>query len=275
MELEKLINYIRNKYKSFNLSFYHLGDLVDRGPDSGRAIDIVRQNFDGGVLGNHEQTMLRSWTKHISYGYMPQNPMKAKTISQLNQVRVDYLRKLPLIHVFDNPKIVLVHGGLYPKIPFYMQSDITNVCRLQMLKESDVNEVLYSGRSFKNMPLGNRWWGPDARQQPKIEKTEEESMGEGYRRWYEVYDHDYDVFFGHSVLGVEGQIFETAGPARAISLDTGASFGGMLTAVIYPDMDFIQVETKEYAQGKNVKKMMEDLHGHDSRINKRRRKGDF
>lgn len=252
-ELWDLIFYLQIQYPDVEL--WHCGDLVDRGPNSGKVVDLVMKHFTGGVMGNHESTLINMWERHKAYGYMPKNPDKARTISQMNDKRMDYIKSLPLLHVMDDLKCVLVHGGLYPKIPLYRQASINNICRLQMLRLSDVDKIRCTPSN--RLELSNRWWGPDAIKQPKVEKPEEESRREGFARWYEEYDHDYDVLFGHSVIDVKPKVFNGKGAGRAISLDTGSCFGGFLTAYIYPDGNYVQVPCGNYAKGKNVTKMIE------------------
>ena len=270
-ELRQLYSYVRLKYND-KIEFWHVGDLVDRGPESGKVIDFVMKNFDGGVAGNHERTIIKQWDRQQATGFIPKNPDKARTLEQLDERKANYLKSLPLLHVFDDLKMILVHGGLYPEVPLHIQARLENVCRLQMLKMSDVDRIM--DRNFCiNEGLHNRWWGSDAKRQPKVGKTELQSIDEGYQRWYEVYDHEYDVIFGHSVMGIEPKIFQGTNEGKAIAIDTGSCFGGMLTAFIYPDMNYIQMPCEEYAEGKSVKRMMEEEDELKRRIEKRKANG--
>ena len=72
----------------------------------------------------------------------------------------------------------------WPNYALYEQP--LNVVRAQLIHPSDV------GRT--------RWWGKDATMH-KCKKTEEESLKEGFQRWYRLYDYkDYDCVYGHSVF---------------------------------------------------------------------------
>lgn len=51
-ELIELINKLPNKFKS---KICFVGDLIDRGPDSKKVVDLVKANNYDCVLGNHEQ----------------------------------------------------------------------------------------------------------------------------------------------------------------------------------------------------------------------------
>lgn len=242
-ELEELYRLVERKYPG--IEHWHVGDLVDRGPDSDKVIDFCMQYFTGGVKGNHEDTIVKSYyarKKRIANGEKAgphPNPDKERTLSQLNDIRAEYIRELPHLHVFDDSKLIIVHGGILPNRT--LQSQIPEICvRAQMIKPNDAKAA-------------NRWWGGDATRQPKAGKTEEESRKEGYVRWYEAYDQEYDCIYGHSVMGLDPYIHQNEGYGRTIGIDTGSCFGGFLTAFIHPSDDIIKVPCKEYVEGKNVR----------------------
>lgn len=242
-ELRELHRQVEKAYPE--IEHWHLGDLVDRGPDSGGVIDFCMRNFTGGVQGNHESTISKTWyarkrrkDKGEKIKDHP-NPDKQRTLSQLNDVRAEYITNLPHLHVFDDEGLMIVHGGVLPNRTIYSQPP--EVCvRAQMVMADGSNTL-------------NRWWGGDAENQPRHGKTEEQSREEGYVRWYEVYDQQYDCLYGHSVMGLEPYIHQREGYGRTIGLDTGSCFGGFLTALVYPEMKIFRVQCKEYVEGKNVK----------------------
>jgi len=243
-ELKELHSLIEKAYPG--IEHWHLGDLVDRGPDSGGAVQFAMDNFTGGVMGNHESTILKSYhgrKKRRERGEVVTehpNPDKAKTLSQLNNERVEYLSKLPHLHVFDDVGLVIAHGGLMPKLSLYEQPPL-QVCRAQMINPNDPTAK-------------QRWWGGDAKRQPKVGKTEKQNREDGYVRWYEAYDGEYDCIYGHSVMGIEPYTHQNEGYGKTIGIDTGSCFGGFLTAYIYPEGKIIRVLCKEYVEGKNVKR---------------------
>jgi len=65
--------------------------------------------------------------------------------------------------------------------------------------------------------------------------------GKGYEGtiWFERYDGDRRVFFGHTVLDAP------LDRPNAVGLDTGCVYGGMLTAYDCTEDDFVTVEAKE------------------------------
>lgn len=50
---------LHEKLRAENITeIYHLGDLVDRGPDSVGVVRYCRENGFRGVMGNHESSLL-------------------------------------------------------------------------------------------------------------------------------------------------------------------------------------------------------------------------
>lgn len=241
-ELVKLYSRISKKYPG--IEHWHVGDLVDRGSYSGEVIDFVMKNFTGGVMGNHEDTMIGIVLRNRQYGYVPKNLEKVQTMKQITDRRLKYIQSLPRIHVFDDVGLIIVHGGLVPKVPLYAQNP--GLCiRAQMILPN-------------RQEMHNRWWGCDSIKQRGVHKTEKESYEEGYRRWYEVYDFEYDCIFGHSVMGLKPFVHQREGFGKTIGIDTGSCFGGNLTAYIYPEMKYEQIKCSHYAEGKNVRQMRKD-----------------
>lgn len=208
---------------------WHLGDLVDRGPDSGGVVRFCMEEGIGGVMGNHESTILALYPG-VKSGAKKASPDKTRTISQLGDEEKRYLEALPLLHVFDDLKVVLVHAGLEPRLPVWKSrlpmhhffgSQTHNVCHLQLV--------------HPDFPGQTRWWGYD----PKNDVPEEENRRQGWVRWYELYDEPYTVAYGHSVF--YGAPFQHG---RTFGIDTGCVFGGGLTALVLPDMRYVRVPSR-------------------------------
>lgn len=211
---------------------YVLGDFVDRGPDSGAVVQFARENHIKGILGNHEESILKLHKRSLTGGELPQSEDKKRTLLQLTLEDIAWLEKLPMLEHIQNESFdaVLVHGGLWPTIPIHNQPK--NVIRCQMIKSAGkVGDV--------------RWWGPDAAFH-KSGRTEEQNREDGYVRWYEVYDHPHDVYFGHSVF-TQPFIGHRQGYGRTVGVDTGSCFGGALTAAIIDGGEpwFVSVKAKK------------------------------
>lgn len=239
-ELVRLHKKVQKKYPG--IEHWHVGDLIDRGPNNGELVDFVMKHFQGGVKGNHEQTLVRGYKNCTRFGHKHRNPMKQQTLEQLKPYHIEYLDSLPYLYLFDDIKLAIVHGGLYPTLSWHEQvSNGGGICRLQMIKPG-----------FNMTTYKNRWWGQDSKHQPKIGQTEEQSRKEGFVRWYEVWDGEYDVIYGHSVLGLKPFIYQNEDYGKTIGIDTGSCFGGRLTAYIYPACEYEQEQCKQYVEGKNV-----------------------
>ena len=213
-EFERLLKHL--EWLSLD-AVYHLGDLVDRGPDSGGVVELCRRKGIQGVLGNHEESILKHWDRIQAGGDPCSNDDKRRTLSQLKEEDVAYLKALPTMQIFHDMKTVLVHGGLWPGIGLDRQPK--NVIRAQMIRWGK--------------PGDTRWWGKDAAMH-KSGRTEEENKAEGYIRWYEIWDGDYDVYFGHSVFS-QPMLYKKEYSGQVIGVDTGSCFGGALTAAIIGD----------------------------------------
>lgn len=195
------------------------GDNIHRGPDDHGTVEFIRTHFTGSVMGNHEETFLKQWSQYKKDGYLPKKPDKAKTIRELTEEDVEWIKGLSRMHIDDTMGLVIVHAGLFPGINFFQQPP--NVVRVSMI---------HPRRGYDS-----RWWGPDAPRQGHG-KTEEESRTEGWRRWYEDWDHPYRVVFGHAVFA-QPQIFQPrkTKAGYVVAVDTGGCFGGSLTAAIFED----------------------------------------
>src|SRR5438067_144872 len=88
-----------------------LGDLVNRGPDSNKVIDLARQHGALALLGNHELRLLRHRQtgdkKYVKEG-------DAETAQKLRPEDWVFLETMPL--TFEEPELntVFVHGGFLP-----------------------------------------------------------------------------------------------------------------------------------------------------------------
>ncbi|MGB0334126.1 MAG: metallophosphoesterase [Opitutales bacterium] len=95
-----------------------LGDLINRGPDSHRAIELAREYKVESIIGNHE---LRLLTYRETGNKDRLKDYDLETIEQLTQSDWKYLSKMQKF-IFDRPlDTVLVHGGFLPDEPWQTQ----------------------------------------------------------------------------------------------------------------------------------------------------------
>lgn len=132
-----------------------LGDLVNRGPDSSKVIDLARNHRALSLLGNHELRLLNHRRN--------QDPLTAmreadrSTYAQLRPEDWAYLEAMPLTHELPELNIVFVHGGFLPDEPWQKQPAAV-VTRIQVIdqegkprKRADVPDAL---------PWADFWNGP-------------------------------------------------------------------------------------------------------------------
>ena len=95
-----------------------LGDLVNRGPDSARVIDLARQCRAISLLGNHELRLLK-FRRTGDKKYAKEHD--AETAGRLRPQDWAYLEAMPL--TFEEPELnmVFVHGGFLPGEPWQRQ----------------------------------------------------------------------------------------------------------------------------------------------------------
>lgn len=95
-----------------------LGDLISRGPDSGKVVALAREYATASLLGNHE-------LRHLNYR-RTDDPSHLKkydydTMEQLRGKDWDYLESMKLTYEDEDLGVVLVHGGFLPDRPWQKQ----------------------------------------------------------------------------------------------------------------------------------------------------------
>jgi diadenosine tetraphosphatase ApaH/serine/threonine PP2A family protein phosphatase len=106
-----------------------LGDLVNRGPDSCRVIDLAKQNNAISLLGNHELRLLNYRRTKEPYN---NKDADAETFSKLRPEDWTYLEEMPLTHFVEELNTVFVHGGFLPNEPWQRQP-ASVVTRIQVI----------------------------------------------------------------------------------------------------------------------------------------------
>ena len=191
----------------------HLGDYVDRGPDSYGVIERVmrlQENSPFSVVslkGNHEQLMLdgsrpgehRARSVWLSNGgEATVKSYSANGFDEPCQHHLDWMAALPTLHWDRDAGYIFVHAGIDPRT---------------FPHESDKIRLWTRSRSFFDP---SQWQSPDLQ--------------------------DMTVIHGHTPTETDHP--EMAKNGRRINIDTGACFGGALTAaVLVPgrDVEFLQV----------------------------------
>ena len=196
-----------------------LGDLVDRGPRSLDAVQLVRHMVRAGsalcVPGNHDVKLVR----HLRGRQVNASHGLAQTLAELDALPPDvrqpltdeireFLDKLIGHYVLDDGKLVVAHAGM---------------------KEAMQGRASAKVRDFA---LYGETTG----------ETDEFGLPVRYP-WASDYRGEAMVVYGHTPVP-EAQWLN-----RTINVDTGAVFGGRLTALRYPERELVSVEAaRVYAE---------------------------
>jgi serine/threonine protein phosphatase 1 len=133
-----------------------LGDLVNRGPDSLKVLDLAREHGAVSLLGNHELRLL-NYRKTRDRSLLRETD--EETFARLRPEDWDTLERMPLTFHVPELQTVFVHGGFLPGQP-WEQQPAQVVTRIQVIdaegrprKRADCAEApawadLWSGPPF-------------------------------------------------------------------------------------------------------------------------------
>ncbi|WP_395646902.1 metallophosphoesterase family protein [Terricaulis sp.] len=206
--LEELHAFIRADIadNGHDYKIVHVGDLVDRGPDSRGVIQRIMALHEREgeraitIRGNHEELMLHAYDNHESVGiyhwatnggdetifsYQMANGPHDDWRQSIDKSHIAWLRTLPTIWRDEERRLAFVHGGIDPKT----FPDCTDEIRLWTRSQKFFDP--------------NRW----------PERPELEGLL---------------VVHGHTPT----DDFRPHVNPRRINVDTGACFGGRLTCVV-------------------------------------------
>jgi predicted phosphodiesterase len=106
-----------------------LGDLVNRGPDSNRVIDLAKANRAISLMGNHELRLL-NYRRTQDTVFSKEND--TETADKFRPEDWAYLEAMPLTHYVEELQTVFVHGGFLPNEPWQKQP-ASVVTRIQVI----------------------------------------------------------------------------------------------------------------------------------------------
>ena len=131
-----------------------LGDLVNRGPDSHRAVRIVREGGFRSLIGNHELRLV-NYRRHKDPSIL--KPYDYETLQQLTHEDWDFIGAMKAFHETDDSEFVCVHGGFEPGQPWRTQS-IDTVCRTKWIPPEAIPPEKRRGRN--SIHWSELWDGP-------------------------------------------------------------------------------------------------------------------
>ncbi|MDO5638502.1 MAG: symmetrical bis(5'-nucleosyl)-tetraphosphatase [Neisseria sp.] len=251
-ELEALLAQINFNHGTDTL--WLTGDIVNRGPKSLQCLQFAIEHESSVqiVLGNHDLHMLA-----VSYGYG--KIKRGDTIAPVlnhpdSRKMLDWLRAQPLL--IRRPHHVMVHAGMLPQWSVAEAEKLAREVEAE-LRGGKARE--YFAHMYGNKPRG---WRDGLEGYDRLRvitnaftrmraltydneidcdfKAGPADMSVGLRAWFEAPNRQnlsHKIIFGHwSALG----FFNDCG---VIALDTGALWGGKLTAINLADEAVSQVES--------------------------------
>ncbi len=187
-----------------------VGDLVDRGPDSARVLDMVMALHKQGaivVLGNHCYKVMRYLQGH----QVRISKEVERTIEQIKARGIEFTQAVLLFlkevqFIFETGDLIIVHAAYK-----------------QLARGEKANSLALYG------------------------ETSGEKDANGYPvrldSWETGYMGGKTIVHGHVPVS-EPKLRNVYNGGRIVNVDTGCCFGGKLTALRYPEMEFISVPAR-------------------------------
>ncbi|EGZ46806.1 symmetrical bis(5'-nucleosyl)-tetraphosphatase [Neisseria wadsworthii] len=229
-----------------------VGDIVNRGPQSLKVLQFCMRHESSVqmVLGNHDLHLLALM---YGYGKLKRSDTLSDILNHPDSKKMrDWLRAQPLMR--QSKRYVLAHAGLLPpwtvKLAQQLADEVSEELKGKHTKD-------YFANMYGNTPTA---WSPNLQGYERLRlitnvftrmraltfnneldydfKAGPEDMPNGLRAWFEAPNRlntDHTILFGHwSSLGY-------VDTNNVIALDTGALWGGHLTAVNLADRSITQV----------------------------------
>lgn len=187
-----------------NSAIIFLGDLVDKGPDSDKVVQFVRNNNFFCVEGNHEERHVRYASHALKGGTNPMKPNEEflLTHSKLTLKDLEWMSKLPHAICFDD--WIFTHAGLGPS-GFNMPTK--SFIRTRFFEYDEIKKTYVFSRTWKDK---DGIW----------------THSKNAIHWTEIYKGQKWVVYGHEPL-LDVKIKDLT-----FGIDTSAVYGRMLTAMI-------------------------------------------
>lgn len=220
-----------------------VGDLVDRGPDSVGVVRWARENKIEIVRGNHDDRYVKLHKKMKWHSLNPKNvkprwlvdyPERVAIYEGLSEEDHEFLANAPTSIWLHGLNTVVVHAGFLPGKSMADQEDNTMMhVRFLYDRTTGLTAAHLDAKNGYIQPLNSFFWA-------------------------ERYTEPYDVIYGHHVWDLnEIKIHKNGKGATCYGIDTGAVFGGMLTAlVLTPGKEhaIVQIQSKTSTRSRAANK---------------------
>lgn len=192
-----------------------LGDLVNRGPSSVEVVRLAARMVENGtalnVRGNHCQYVYGFFKKYQGKEYIRFRPwLEELSPAEFEDFRELYLKLIeptPPYLILDGGRLVAAHAGVEAEMIGTQSRSIFEFC-------------LYG----ENIPELDRFTGFPKR-----------------RDWAATYRGQPFIAYGHTPTRDLTPVIRN----NTINLDQGCVFGGRLSALRYPEMEFVQVDAAQ------------------------------
>lgn len=217
-----------------------VGDLVDKGEDSAGTVRFVRELSEAApfdiivVEGNHEDKHKRyrrncTVRPKVAAQQALRSPELCKITEELTPEDIEFLNEAVPFHRIPEHNILVVHGGITGDMRKF--PDSINAARNLSGKR----------KKYFNLTMRTRYVTPEGRFVRLGAETKRDKF------WAEVYDGR----FGHVVFGHQPFMDGVGSFPHATGIDTGAVFGGTLTALVVDvsgKHSFVSVASRKFAE---------------------------
>lgn len=216
-ELRELLRLV--EYRQGDDDVIVVGDLVDRGPDSVGVIAACMELGVRAIMGNHDEKHVRNarnLARHPDSRVGFRSDEERGMWAHMTDAQREWLSSLP-DYARLGPRLVAVHAGMLPGIP------------LEGQPQRALHRLRYV--EWKTRKDGTQAW-----EQARMKITDDDGFlrPRGSRPWYDVYDGTDDVVYGHWARD-HAEITYVSDVGTCFGIDTGACFGGRLTAIIFSE----------------------------------------
>lgn len=194
-----------------------VGDSIDRGPESDRAMEYYEKPWFYSVIGNHEAMLIGSMKNVYGlYELWMHNGGEWSDMVSDDELRemAKYFDNLPYAIDVETPfgNVGIVHADFPPKMSW---SKLLKELEANKLKERDVKVLLWSRDTFKKLRMSIEY--PGAMEETRIKDV-------------------HRIYVGHSIVNTP------ASYGNIMFIDTGAYSTGRLSAVDITNEEVIMVE---------------------------------
>jgi bis(5'-nucleosyl)-tetraphosphatase (symmetrical) len=254
-EFENLLNTIN--FDPADDRLWLTGDIINRGPDSLRALRLAKQTNALSVLGNHECHLLAVANGVTTAG--KKDTLQTIINAHDSQELLDWIRQFPLVHHDTKLGFTMVHAGLHPtwNLPQALELSSEVKAIMQSAKYTDLLANMYGDspdqwseqlngwdriRCIINYCTRSRYYKQSGKINLK-DKGPPGSQKTGFIPWYSIENRKTakdKIVFGHwaSLHDGDPRDFKSY---NIYPLDTGCVWGRKLTALRLEDNCIFQV----------------------------------